>query len=262
MIDAICRSFLWTGQKENIRKSPIAWKTVCCPKKNGGLHLVDLQIWNTAVLIKLLWNLSKKRDSIWVKCVHAYYIKDQLLMEMSVKDSFSWIMKVILMERDKASNMVIWSSDRFRMKEAYTALHFSNNQMPWKDLMFGNIVRPRAIFQLWIACHSRLSTKSRLMKWGLLDHSTCNFCDAEKTQQHLFFECHVVKDVWRKVLNWINVKHEPLNWDRELHWLIVNCKGKSKRATMLKLEITECIYMRCGGIEMRRVLILIQKIGT
>ncbi|XP_058763890.1 uncharacterized protein LOC131637316 [Vicia villosa] len=138
--------------------------------------------------------------------------------------------------------MVVWSSDSFRMKEVYKALHPNKNQMSWKELMFGNLARPRAIFQLWIACHTRLPTRSRLMKWGLIDHNKCSFCDAVETQQHLLFDCSLMKNAWKKVLNWINIQHEPLNWDRELEWIVLNCRGKSKRAAMLKLAITECIY--------------------
>lgn len=42
-IEAICRSFLWTGKSEVTRKSPIAWNKVCAPEKQGDLNLISLQ---------------------------------------------------------------------------------------------------------------------------------------------------------------------------------------------------------------------------
>ncbi|XP_058786091.1 uncharacterized protein LOC131660760 [Vicia villosa] len=43
-IDAICRSFIWTGGKEISIKSPISRDKVCRPKCNGGMNLISLQI--------------------------------------------------------------------------------------------------------------------------------------------------------------------------------------------------------------------------
>ncbi|CAK8564033.1 unnamed protein product [Lathyrus sativus] len=39
-LKAMCRSFLWTGKSEISRKSPVAWKIVCFPKKQGGLNVM------------------------------------------------------------------------------------------------------------------------------------------------------------------------------------------------------------------------------
>lgn len=35
-IEAICRSFLWSGGSEITRKSPISWSKVCSSRKQGG----------------------------------------------------------------------------------------------------------------------------------------------------------------------------------------------------------------------------------
>lgn len=84
-IDAICYIFLWTCGFKGSRKSPIAWKQICRPRSHGGLNVIDIEIWNKANLMKLLWNLSGKEDSLWVKWIQAYYIKNNNLMEWKVK---------------------------------------------------------------------------------------------------------------------------------------------------------------------------------
>lgn len=63
-IDAICKSFLWTGGADISRKSPIAWKNVCRTRKQGGLDTIDLYTLNRITLMKLLWNLSGKSDNL------------------------------------------------------------------------------------------------------------------------------------------------------------------------------------------------------
>ncbi|XP_058765820.1 uncharacterized protein LOC131639335 [Vicia villosa] len=107
-IDAICRSFMWTGGKEISRKSPISWDKVCRPKCNGGMNLISLQIWNQATLSKLLWSISCKADSLWVRWVHAYYLKKDKIMDVKIRISCSWILKAILKQRDNVNNMQVW----------------------------------------------------------------------------------------------------------------------------------------------------------
>jgi hypothetical protein len=62
----------------------------------GGLNLISLENWNKANLTKLLWNISAKTDSLWI---HSYYIKDEQLLTMQVKQNGSWILKAILEQR-------------------------------------------------------------------------------------------------------------------------------------------------------------------
>jgi hypothetical protein len=61
-IEAICRSFLWSGKDEISRKVPVAWEKICEPKISGGLNVISLIEWNQATIGKLLWNLQSKAD--------------------------------------------------------------------------------------------------------------------------------------------------------------------------------------------------------
>jgi hypothetical protein len=99
-INAICRSFLWSGGAVITKKSPVSWEHVCAPKAQGGLNLISLDEWNRANLTKLLWNINNKADSLWIRWIHSYYIKQDQLMNMYVKQTCSWILKAILQQRD------------------------------------------------------------------------------------------------------------------------------------------------------------------
>lgn len=66
-INSICRALKWTGSDAGSRKSPVAWRNMCKPVSQGGLVLVDLEVWDKCASIKLLWNLCNKRDNLWIK---------------------------------------------------------------------------------------------------------------------------------------------------------------------------------------------------
>ncbi|XP_058747051.1 uncharacterized protein LOC131620044 [Vicia villosa] len=76
-IDGICRSFVWTGKAIVSKKSPIAWESVCKPKNMRGMNIFNLYLGNDITLLKCLWNLSLKADNLWVKWVHAHYLKEE-----------------------------------------------------------------------------------------------------------------------------------------------------------------------------------------
>ncbi|GKA64593.1 RNA-directed DNA polymerase, eukaryota, reverse transcriptase zinc-binding domain protein [Tanacetum coccineum] len=61
--------FIWNSGDLQRGKAKVAWKEVCQPKMNGGLGLKPLESWNNALLIKHLWNVADKKDSLWVKWI-------------------------------------------------------------------------------------------------------------------------------------------------------------------------------------------------
>ncbi|GKE72992.1 hypothetical protein Tco_1535033, partial [Tanacetum coccineum] len=46
------------------RKAKVSWKEVCQPKQYGGLGFKSLDQWNQALLVKHLWNVAAKKDSL------------------------------------------------------------------------------------------------------------------------------------------------------------------------------------------------------
>lgn len=161
-IEAIFRSFLWSGGPEITRKSPISWPKVCSSRKQGGLNLISLYEWNQANLIKL-WNFSGKSDRLWIRWIHSYYIQWDEVMIVSVKSMCSWMLKAILKQRDIVQQLGIWNNLQatsvFKTKMIYQSLKESHQEVAWRKLFSGNLARPKAHFILWLACHGRLATK-------------------------------------------------------------------------------------------------------
>lgn len=93
-------------------------------KTKGGLNVVSLAIWNKACILKLLWNLCRKFDSLWIRWVHTYYVKTDQMMNVPTKLSCSWILWEILKTRLVANGWNHWqhlvNQGKFKTKKIYT----------------------------------------------------------------------------------------------------------------------------------------------
>lgn len=81
-VQTIGKRFLWTGEHQRKGKTTIAWDTMRKPKVAGGLNISEIQKWNKASIIKHMWSLSQKKDKLWIKWVHTYYLKGKQTWEV------------------------------------------------------------------------------------------------------------------------------------------------------------------------------------
>jgi Reverse transcriptase (RNA-dependent DNA polymerase) len=64
-IDRIRRSFLWAGANHSAGGISLTnWDTVCLPKKNGGLGLINLKLQNMAMLLRWWWKIYEPQGSV------------------------------------------------------------------------------------------------------------------------------------------------------------------------------------------------------
>nr|GEV47968.1 hypothetical protein [Tanacetum cinerariifolium] len=80
----------------------VAWKDICVPKSQGGLGLRSIELMNEGLMIKYLWNIISKKDSLWVKWVNSYRLKGKCVWTLSVSDNTASCWRHILKLRDKA----------------------------------------------------------------------------------------------------------------------------------------------------------------
>ncbi|XP_058747184.1 uncharacterized protein LOC131620196 [Vicia villosa] len=245
-LESMCRNFLWTGKEGTFRRAPIAWSKICEPKRQGGLNVFDLERWNKACLSKLLWDLCKKNDSLWVRWIHSYYIKQDQVMTVKVKPSCSWMLRAILNQRENLEGMQAWNAQmcarKFCKKKIYNGLLKNAETVPWRKIFYDNEARPRVVFITWLVCHGRLATKDRLKRFGILDNDNCVLCAGTETLNHLLFECNKMHDSWRETLNWMQMEHTPQNWEHELQWISHMSKKKSWKTRLLKTAFVETVY--------------------
>ena len=94
LIDSMHRSYLWSGVRKVTRKALIAWERVCRPKNEGGMGLINMQLWNRAAIAKLCWDLANKEDKLWIKWIHVYYMRGQ--NDWQKREQASWMIRKIM----------------------------------------------------------------------------------------------------------------------------------------------------------------------
>ncbi|XP_019248326.1 PREDICTED: uncharacterized protein LOC109227583 [Nicotiana attenuata] len=94
-IESICKKFLWTGEVEGSKKAVVAWTQLCWPNTAGGLNITDIVTWNKAAILKQMWNLCNKKDRLWIKWMHIYYIKKEKTWNVKTNQA-AWTTQKIL----------------------------------------------------------------------------------------------------------------------------------------------------------------------
>ncbi|KAL6552332.1 hypothetical protein OROHE_007696 [Orobanche hederae] len=249
-VEAICRKFLWAGDIES-KKSSVAWEDVCRPRGEGGLNLIHLSSWNRACLLKLLWAIHKKSGRLWIKWIHAYYIKGSQVLNMKAPTQASFLFKKLLKLRELVSGLPGWGQllggDNMDMKKAYLLFHPQGPKVDWKELVLNNCATPKARFILWLALRKRLATKDRIQRFCTGINDTCIICqDVPETVEHLFFSCPIIKTAWEDLLSWLGMHHQVISWSSEMQFLYVKTKGKTPLARVLKVMLSEFMYAVWG----------------
>lgn len=239
-IDVICRTFLWTGSTSYSRRALVAWDKVCTPLNAGGLNIMNLSIWNKAAVSKLLWDLTRKKDCLWVKWIHSYYIKKGEVETTNVPKQAAWVIRKILQCRESImGNMkmvgnlydrlgAVCSMGKYQIHKCYIAMLPCYERVSWRNLMLVQNVIPRHKFTAWLAAHQRLPTVDRLAKVGIQLPSLYIFCKQyEETFHHLYFECCITRQLWYRVCCWLGCQRQILTWEEELTLI---CKGARSAA--------------------------------
>ena len=82
--------FLWSGTSMESHKTKVAWREITRPKREGGLGLCRVSVWNKAALLKHLWNLLfDQEENVWTSWAHQFLIKGRPLWYVKIPDKCS-----------------------------------------------------------------------------------------------------------------------------------------------------------------------------
>ncbi|XP_052201561.1 uncharacterized protein LOC127807600 [Diospyros lotus] len=99
-IEQLTRNFLWSGNEADSHKAKVAWYDICCPKRQGGLGLKPLYVWNQSLVAKLIWRLlGGDRESLWVQWVHTYRVKGTCFWLLKTPYACPWYWRKLLLLR-------------------------------------------------------------------------------------------------------------------------------------------------------------------
>ncbi|GJW02004.1 putative RNA-directed DNA polymerase, partial [Tanacetum coccineum] len=122
-IEKITRGFLWCQGDMKRRKAKVSWETVCLPKNHGGLGLKSLSKWNNALMATHLWSIITKKDTLWVRWVHSYRLKDRNFWDVPIKYDSSWGWRKILQMREVLKDFVMHELGNGKSTSAWLIVH-------------------------------------------------------------------------------------------------------------------------------------------
>ncbi|XP_021843682.2 uncharacterized protein [Spinacia oleracea] len=110
---------------------------------------------------------------------------------MALPGSASWVLKKIwgcrdLLDRDPMCKQLFFATGGYSIKKMYLCLLGQFPKVQWRRVVCNNFASPKSLFILWLAVHGRLSTKDRLMQWGIATDGVCSLCGVDpESVQHL-----------------------------------------------------------------------------
>ncbi|GAV89114.1 zf-RVT domain-containing protein, partial [Cephalotus follicularis] len=81
---------------------------VCCPKDVGGMGIKDSRAWNRAAIMKIGWDMCRRKDSVWTKWCNVVLLKDYNFWVAPVTRACSWSWRNILQIRKFLIHKVLY----------------------------------------------------------------------------------------------------------------------------------------------------------
>ncbi|XP_074278239.1 uncharacterized protein LOC141601833 [Silene latifolia] len=232
-IEATCRNFLWDGSAEYRRSPLVARDTICRPKQKGGLGLKNQELWNIAMVGRLVDWIATKKESLWVQWVNENYLKGSSWQEYTATSNSSWVWRRIC----KVKQVIVngYSQGVCQVQHTgytpvgcYEWLRGARTKVDWHNGIWDSWNLPKHRFMGWLIAHKSLHTNSRLKGFGMNVDGMCFLCgQAEEIQEHLFFECAFSRRVIQEAMKIFGLRLP--DFDVLRLWCIHNTGLKTQR---------------------------------
>ncbi|XP_074283734.1 uncharacterized protein LOC141608268 [Silene latifolia] len=200
-IEAICRNFLWENGTEYRRVPLVAWDKICKPKEEGGLGLKNQEVWNKAMVGRLVNWIAEKRDSLWVQWVHCNHLRGRDWFEYNPSTNSSWVWRRICkVKHDLAQGFVdgVWvvQPTGYTPSGCYEWLRNASPPVCWSKVVWNSWAFPKHQFMGWLVAHEAMNTVDKLITYGMDVDACCTLCgQADESLAHLFFDCQYSRRV-------------------------------------------------------------------
>ncbi|GFY97543.1 hypothetical protein Acr_12g0000840 [Actinidia rufa] len=252
-IIALCRNFLWGGKVTVDKKPLVAWAEMCKPRQEGGLGFIDLKAWNMALMSKSLWNLQSKKDSLWVKWVHHVYTKESPFWDYTPSKEDSQTVKFLVTIRYKIvteegtklaalDRLQSWvEQESFNVKKAYDFFRSNGAKPCWTKVVWHRSIMPKHSFIFWLCMKEKLLTRDKLIAY--IHDTSCGLCGFScESQNHLYFQCPIVRQIWSEIKVWLGFTRELNTLKAAVKWTIKKARGTGVQAIAKRIGIACSIY--------------------
>ncbi|KAG5595444.1 hypothetical protein H5410_036676 [Solanum commersonii] len=59
---------------------------------------------------------------------------------------------------------------------------------------------------------------------------------------HLLFQCNYATRIWGKLLQWLGIAKQVLDWKAEVEWAVANAKGKTSQQEVYRMALVGGVY--------------------
>ncbi|KAF5184156.1 hypothetical protein FRX31_026256 [Thalictrum thalictroides] len=192
-------------------------------------------------------------------------------------------------QNNSEPDKLIWTphpQGRFTIKTTYEVIRQRRELRPWTQIIWGEHIRPRHSFVLWLAIQDTLPMQEKLVEWNKINISNCYLCSQglqamDQTQMPIHYPnrsrprartvwypeiCST--RLWGHVMEWCGVKRLVDQAPAEWIWIFHAFKGKSLKKLMIQSALAATVYwiwsernarMYGGSIEQRPLFHLITR---
>lgn len=131
IINSMCSVFLWRGNLEAHNTARVAWGIVVKTKKEGGLGVKELLLWNKACCLRLIWLLFFRPNSVWVSWFKEVILEGSLSNYWTIRPSqnYSWMTNKLLKMKEVAYQFI-----HLRVQNGESCRFWSDNWSPYGKL--------------------------------------------------------------------------------------------------------------------------------
>ncbi|XP_009779248.1 uncharacterized protein LOC107791302 [Nicotiana tabacum] len=125
----------------------------------------------------------------------------------------------------------------------YKMLRKDHQKVHWRKLICNNGGMPKWTFILYMAILGKMNTRDRLARWGVTNELLCPMCKVEEESlEHMFFKCSFTAAIWSKVLQWMGITRQTMEWSQEIEWTCSNAKSRSTNSEIYRIALASCVY--------------------
>ncbi|XP_070010474.1 uncharacterized protein [Nicotiana sylvestris] len=177
-----------------------------------GLNVMNMLYWNKAAIAKHLWAVAKKKDSLWIKWMHIYYIKNYTIEDMPISRNAAWI-------GNSGEATEVWYTN------STTVFFFCEQAIETFDHLFFECSLTK---ELWL----------RLLRWLGYDRPICDWQSevewVSKNAKRRNGQCAIVTCVFGMLVNAIWRERNKRRFQGALEYWIVMYRSSLRRN--LRLE--------------------------
>ena len=143
------------------------------PKETWGTRAEKHEVWKLACIAKLVWDIAKKKDGLWIHWIHGRYIKDKGCWEYTSRNDASWYWKMLLIVKDKFR---FYPKEDYKVKEGYARLCQTPITPTWSKIIWTRLSIPRHSLTAWMLMHQRLPVLCRMGRYTNLPSTDYRMC--------------------------------------------------------------------------------------